>query len=209
MDVGGDFYDVFAVDDGAWTLVIGDVLGKGAEAAAVTALARYTLRALAPRSPSPGATLSTLNEELLRQNAGRRFVTAVLARLEPRSAGGARLVIASGGHPPPLVLRADGTPEVVACTGTLLGVEPEVASSDHEVEMGPGDTLVLYTDGVTEARRASPLTPEALAAALAPSAADGARSVAREVVRLAREAAAGKLRDDLAALVVTLDARVS
>jgi PAS domain S-box-containing protein len=209
MDVGGDFYDVFAVDDGAWVLVIGDVLGKGAEAAAVTALARYTLRALASRSPSPAATLSRLNGELLRQSAERRFVTAVLVRLEPRPGGGARLVVACGGHPPPLVLRADSAPEVVPCVGTLLGVEQETTGEDHEVELAPGDTLVLYTDGVTEARRDQPLTPEALAAALIDSAAGGAESVAREVVRLADEAATGPLRDDLAALVLTLDDQIS
>ena len=111
MDVGGDFYDVFALDDGAWILVIGDVLGKGAEAAAVTALARYTVRAVAGRSPSPAATLAALNDEMLRQrNPDRRFVTAVLARFEPRADGGARLVVASGGHPPPLLLRAAATP---------------------------------------------------------------------------------------------------
>ena len=138
IEVGGDFYDAFALGEDAWALVIGDVLGKGAEAAAVTALARYTLRALAARSPSPAATLATLNEEMLRQNAGRRFVTAVLARLEPRPGGGARLVVASGGHPPPLLLRADGTSEVLPCTGTLLGVEADATSSDHEIEMAPG-----------------------------------------------------------------------
>jgi PAS domain S-box-containing protein len=209
MEVGGDFYDVFAVDEGAWVLVIGDVLGKGAEAAAVTALARYTLRAVASRSTSPAATLATLNGELLRQNTERRFVTAVLARLEPGTGGGARLVVACGGHPPPLVLRADSAPEVVPCVGTLLGVEPDTSGDDHEVELAPGDTFVLYTDGVTEARRDRPLTPDALAAALIDSASGGAESVAREIVRLADEAAKGPLRDDLAALVLTLDDRVS
>jgi len=114
MDVGGDFYDVFALDGGSWILVIGDVLGKGAEAAAVTALARYTVRAVAGRSPSPAATLAALNDEMLRQrNPDRRFVTAVLARLEPHAEGGARLVVASGGHPPPVLLRAGGGAEVV------------------------------------------------------------------------------------------------
>jgi PAS domain S-box-containing protein len=206
MEVGGDFYDVFALEDGAWALVIGDVLGKGAEAAAVTALARYTLRAVAGRSRSPSATLATLNDEMLRQKADRRFVTALLGRLEPHPDGGARLVIASGGHPPPIVLRAGGTTEVVPCTGTLLGVEPDTLSSDHGVDLAPGDTLVLYTDGVTEARRDLPLTPEALAAALVRSAPDGATVLAREVVRLAEDAAAGPLRDDLAALVLALDA---
>jgi sigma-B regulation protein RsbU (phosphoserine phosphatase) len=183
------------------------VLGKGAEAAAVTALARYTVRAVAGRSPSPAATLAALNDEMLRQrNPDRRFVTAVLARFEPRAAGGARVVVASGGHPPPLLLRADGSGEIVPCPGTLLGVEPDARSEDREVELAPGDTLVLYTDGVTEARRDRPLTPEDLAAALRASAPDGAAAVAREVVRLAEAGAAGgPLRDDLAVVVVALD----
>jgi serine phosphatase RsbU (regulator of sigma subunit) len=206
MDVGGDFYDVFALDDGAWILVIGDVLGKGAEAAAVTALARYTVRAVAGRSRSPATTLAVLNEELLRQrNPDRRFVTAVLARLEPHADGGARLVVASGGHPPPLLLRAEGDAEVVPCPGTLLGVERDARSIDQGIELAPGDTLVLYTDGVTEARRDRPLTPEDLGAALRSSAPDGAAAVAREVVRLAEVGADAGLRDDLAVLVVALD----
>jgi PAS domain S-box-containing protein len=207
MDVGGDFYDVFALDDGSWILVIGDVLGKGAEAAAVTALARYTVRAVAGRSPSPAATLAALNDEMLRQrNPDRRFVTAVLARLEPHAAGGARLVVASGGHPPPVLLRAGSDAEVVPCPGTLLGVEHDARSFDREIEMGPGDTLVLYTDGVTEARRDQPLSPEDLGAALRASAPDGAAAVAREVVHLAEVGAAGAPRDDLAVLVLALDA---
>ncbi len=207
MDVGGDFYDVFALDDGSWILVIGDVLGKGAEAAAVTALARYTVRAVAGRSPSPAATLATLNDEMLRQrNPDRRFVTAVLARLEPRADGGARLIVASGGHPPPVLLRAGGDAETVACPGTLLGVEHDARSVDQEIELAPGDTLVLYTDGVTEASREHPLSPEDLGAALRASAPDGAAAVAREVVRLAEVGAAGAPRDDLAVLVVALDA---
>src|SRR4029453_14108323 len=113
----------------------------------VTALARYTVRAVAGRSPSPAATLAALNDEMLRQrNPDRRFVTAVLARFEPRADGGARVVVASGGHPPPLLLRADGGGgEVVPCPGTLLGVEPDARSEDREVELAPGDTLVLYT----------------------------------------------------------------
>jgi PAS domain S-box-containing protein len=205
IEVGGDFYDVFALDDGAWALVIGDVLGKGAEAAAVTALARYTLRAVAGRSPSPAATLAVLNEEMLRQSAGRRFVTAVLARLEPRAGGGARLVVACGGHPPPLVLRAGGRGEAADASGTLLGVEPDARSEDCELDLEAGDALVLYTDGVTEARRDRPLSPQALADALAPRRADGAAALAREVVRLAERDGDGPLRDDLAVLVVALE----
>jgi PAS domain S-box-containing protein len=205
MEVGGDFYDVFALDDGAWALVIGDVLGKGAEAAAVTALARYTLRAVAGHSPSPAATLMALNDEMLRQSADRRFVTAVLARLEPLASGGARLIVACGGHPPPVVLRGGGSGEVAGVPGTLLGVEAGVHIEDRELRLEPGDALVLYTDGVTEARRDRPLSPQALADALAPRHADGAARVAREVVRLAEEGAAGPLRDDLAVLAVALE----
>jgi PAS domain S-box-containing protein len=205
MEVGGDFYDVFALDDGAWALVIGDVLGKGAEAAAVTALARYTLRAVAGHSQSPAATLAALNDEMLRQSAGRRFVTAVLARLEPLASGGARLVVACGGHPPPVVLRDGGGGEVAGVPGTLLGVEAEVHIEDRELRLEPGDALVLYTDGVTEARRDRPLSPQTLADALVPRHADGAARLAREVVRLAEQGAAGPLRDDLAVLAVALN----
>ncbi len=205
-DVGGDLYDAFAVGGGAWALVIGDVCGKGAEAAAITALARYTLRALAPRVPSPADTLAVLNEELLRQRGGHRFITAALLRLEPLPGGGARLTAASGGHPPPLILRRDGGAHVLACTGTLLGVEPGARSRDCREHLEPGDTLVLYTDGVTEASREHPLDPPALALALGPHAARGPRAVAREVVRIAERAAAGAPRDDLAVLVAAVGA---
>lgn len=205
-DVGGDLYDAFAIGDGAWALVIGDVCGKGAEAAAITALARYTLRALAPRVPSPADTLAILNDELLRQRGGNRFLTAALVHLEPLPGGGARVTAASGGHPPPLLLRRDGSEDVVDCTGMLLGVEPGARSTDCHDEMGPGDTLVLYTDGVTEASHEHPIDPRALALALGPHAARGPQAVAREVVRMAERAAAGAPRDDLAVLVAAVGA---
>ena len=205
-DVGGDLYDAFAIGDGAWALVIGDVCGKGAEAAAITALARYTLRALAPRVASPADTLAILNEELLRQRGGSRFITAALVRLEPLPGGGARVTAASGGHPPPLLLRRDGGADVLECTGMLLGVEPGAHSPDCHDEMAPGDTLVLYTDGVTEASRAHPIDPPALALALGPHTARGPHAVAREVVRMAERAAAGAPRDDLAVLVAAVGA---
>ena len=160
MEVGGDFFDVFAIgDEDEWALVIGDVCGKGAEAAAVTALARYTLRAVSTRSPSPAATLATLNEEMLRQMPEPRFLTAALGHLAVRPDGGASGTLASGGHLPPLVLRAGGTPEVAACSGMLLGVEPDARAVDCPFTLGPGDALVLYTDGITEARVDRPLPP--------------------------------------------------
>ncbi|MEP6954764.1 MAG: SpoIIE family protein phosphatase [Solirubrobacteraceae bacterium] len=205
-DVGGDLYDAFGIGDDAWALVIGDVCGKGAEAAAITALARYTLRALAPRVASPAGTLAILNDELLRQRGGQRFITAALIRLEPQPGGDVRLTAASGGHPPPLVLRAGGGADILDCTGMLLGVEPSARSVDCHADLAAGDTLVLYTDGVTEASRESQLGPEALAEALGPHTARGPRAVAREVVRIAERAAAGAPRDDLAVLVATVTA---
>jgi PAS domain S-box-containing protein len=204
VDVGGDFYDVFALGAGAWALVIGDVVGKGPEAAVVTALARYTLRALGDRSPSPGGTLALLNEQLLRPAAEARLLSAVLVRVELAPDGGARVVLASGGHPPPVLLRADGSAEPVACPGLLLGVDGRAVGEDRELSLAAGDTLVLYTDGVTEARHDRTLSPEDLAAHLTRAAPDGPGEVAREVVSLARERAGGPLLDDLAVLVATI-----
>ncbi len=149
IDVGGDFYDLFAVDDD-WGLLIGDVCGKGPEAAALTALTRYTVRAAAPGNPHPRDVLDTLNAAILRQRDDGRFCTAIFARLEisPRR----RLRLCNGGHPPALRLRAGGDIETLPARGDLLGVYSDPRLVDHEVELEPGDTLVFYTDGVTEAQ---------------------------------------------------------
>jgi PAS domain S-box-containing protein len=216
MEVGGDFFDLFAVgEQDEWALVIGDVCGKGAEAAAVTALARYTLRAVTTRSPSPAATLATLNEEMLRQMPDPRFLTAIIGHLAIAPEGGGRLRLASGGHLPPVVLRTDGANEVATCTGMLLGVEPGAGagrregarSADCEVDLAPGDAIVLYTDGITEARGDRPLSPTALADALQPVLPEGAGAIARRAVCVAEELAGGALRDDVAVLVVRLTER--
>jgi serine phosphatase RsbU (regulator of sigma subunit) len=208
MEVGGDFFDVFAVGgQDEWALVIGDVCGKGAEAAAVTALARYTLRAVTSRSPSPARTLATLNEEMLRQMADPRFLTAVLGHLAVAPSRGGRLTLASGGHLPPVVLRAGGAFEVAECSGMVLGVEPDARSVDCPLDLAPGDAIVLYTDGITEARADRPLSPETLAGALQPVLDEGAAAIARRAVGLAEEHARGGLRDDVAVLVVRLTER--
>jgi serine phosphatase RsbU (regulator of sigma subunit) len=152
VEVGGDFYDVFESSDDAWCLVIGDVCGKGPEAASLTALARYTLRAVAVEEPSPAAALLRLNQAILRQRSDGRFLTAVLARVEVAE-GGARVVLARGGHPPPLVVRADGRVEEVATAGPALGLVGEPQMAEAELTLEADDVLVLYTDGVTEGRR--------------------------------------------------------
>src|SRR5581483_7089341 len=153
LDVGGHFYDVFPVGDDAWLAVIGDVCGRGPEAAAMTGLARHTVRAVADEHLGPAEVLSRLNSALAAEAEDERFATALCARLEPDPAGGrARLVLASGGHCRPIVLRRDGTAELVAVGGVILGPFPDVELEEVTLEIGSGDSLVLYTDGVVEAQ---------------------------------------------------------
>jgi PAS domain S-box-containing protein len=149
-EVGGDFYDLFDTGDAQWAVVMGDVCGKGARAAAMTALARYTLRAAAMREDRPSDVLSTLNEALVRQRADEQFCTVAFARMV-RNGAGTRITVASGGHPLPLVLRADGRVDAVGTPGSLLGIMPDPQLSDDSVRLDPGDAIVLYTDGVTDA----------------------------------------------------------
>jgi len=154
-EVGGDFYDVFEIREGEWAIAIGDVCGKGVEAAALTGFARHTLRAVAVHQRVPSAVLSTLSEALRRED-GERFSTVAFALLEPR-ADGARLTVACGGHPLPLVLRRNGHAETIGVPGTLLGIFEEVEVEDRSIELEPGDTVVFFTDGLIDSRRSHPL----------------------------------------------------
>jgi serine phosphatase RsbU (regulator of sigma subunit) len=153
-EVGGDFYDLFDTGESDWAVVMGDVCGKGARAAAVTALARYTLRAAAMREPSPTRALQALNEAMIRQRDDEQFCTVAFGRLV-RNGEGTRLTVASGGHPLPLVLRADGRVDAAGRPGTLLGITADPELTDETVRLEPGDAVVLYTDGVTDARAPS------------------------------------------------------
>nr|WP_296071020.1 SpoIIE family protein phosphatase [uncultured Actinoplanes sp.] len=151
-EVGGDFYDLVPLDDGRWAFFLGDVSGKGIEAAAVTALARYTLRAAAVYDPDPAAVLHNLNRVLYQEyRADARYCTVVFGILTP-AADGFRAVIASGGHPEPLLLRADGTVTRHHTKGRIVGVFADSAYTNTFVTVRPGDTIVLHTDGITEAR---------------------------------------------------------
>jgi serine phosphatase RsbU (regulator of sigma subunit) len=147
-DVGGDFYDLFALSGEAWGLVIGDVCGHGAEAAAVTALTRHTTRAVARLVSRPAEVLAMVNDEL-RTSDHDRFCTALYGRLDP-VAGGTRLTFACGGHPPPLVRRASGLIEALRAHGPLLGVFAGAEFPEVSVDLQPGDTLLVYTDGLIE-----------------------------------------------------------
>lgn len=151
--VGGDFYDVFDLGEGEWIAVLGDVCGKGAEAAVVTALVRYTVRALAVGSRQPSRLLQQLNEALI-HNGSDRFCTLVVARLR-REDQGWRVELSVGGHPAPLMLPADGRAHRLIASGPLVGVMDDAIYVDHDFYLGPGDTLLLYTDGITEASGAA------------------------------------------------------
>ena len=148
--VGGDFYDVFPSDTG-WRLVIGDVVGKGPAAAAVTGLARHTLRAAAPYEKSPSALLAVLNRSLLAERPGERLASVACVEVEP-DGDGLALTVAAAGHPLPLVVSPDGEVREVGRFGPLLGVSEDHAASDVRDRMAPGELLLLYTDGVVEAR---------------------------------------------------------
>jgi PAS domain S-box-containing protein len=201
-EVGGDFYDLFQTGPRGWTVVVGDVCGKGPDAAAITALARYTLRAAAMRQRLPSNSLEVLNEALLRQREDLRFCTVAYAYLEPLD-DGARVGLASGGHPLPLVVRADGSVEALGVYGTVLGVVPDPELHDSSAELGPGDAVVFYTDGVTEARGADgPLGEERLVEVLASCAGRGADDIAARVESEALELQKGSPRDDIAVVVL-------
>jgi PAS domain S-box-containing protein len=199
QDVGGDFYDVFPLDDSRFGVAIGDVCGKGPEAAALTALARYTIRAVADRGPAE--VLALLNDSVLReQDSDERFLTALFGVLEV-SDDKLALELAVGGHPPPFAVRADGRVESIAARGPLIGVMGAIAYTTTRVELGLGDKLVLYTDGLGDARAPEVVLSELDLAALLEEAhgLDG-----QELAQfLESRATAGQAaRDDIAILVL-------
>ncbi|MFI2213920.1 PP2C family protein-serine/threonine phosphatase [Streptomyces sp. NPDC020141] len=154
--LGGDFYDLFPIDGARWGFFLGDVCGKGPQAAAVTSLTRYTLRAAALHDHDPVAALTTLNTVLHERYSGGdpRYCTAVFGVLvaDPVT-GRTDIRLASGGHPPALILRADGRAEYLPTPGGLLiGIVPDAPFTAASTTLEPGDTLLLYTDGLTEAR---------------------------------------------------------
>jgi PAS domain S-box-containing protein len=207
-EIGGDFYDVFQVGESDWCAVMGDVCGKGASAARLTALARYTLRAAAIRSSSIARNLEVLNVALVRQaeidrpRGENRFATAALVRFHPDRRGLA-VRCGSGGHPAGVIVRADGRVDEVLARGPLLGVFEDVRFRPSDERLEDGDVLVLYTDGVTEARRDREEFGEQrlfdlLARCAGMSAADLTAAVESEVLAFQH----GVARDDIAVLAI-------
>jgi serine phosphatase RsbU (regulator of sigma subunit) len=204
-EVGGDFYDVFEAHSGCW-LVVGDVCGKGPEAAAVTALVRHSIRALSFVWESPARVLSAVNEVMLGHALAARFATAVVARLELLREP-ARAVIAGAGHPAPLLLSADEPPRALSLRGSLLGVREQLRTDDAEIELQIGSALVLYTDGLLDAGAPErPLGTGELEQCLLDSPYDPPALV-EELEQLALSRGSGRLRDDVAIVAAQVVAR--
>ncbi|KOV77812.1 PP2C family protein-serine/threonine phosphatase [Nocardia sp. NRRL S-836] len=149
--VGGDFYDVHPRTDGSATFALGDVCGHGLEAAVHSGRVRQSLQALSLVETNPVRLLHLLNTSL-RATGSKLFTTIVVGELVPLATGGVRLSLASGGHPSPLVLRADGTVQEISAPGAIVGILADVRFTGEQVTLAPGDTLLLYSDGFTEAR---------------------------------------------------------
>jgi len=185
-------------------MVVGDVCGRGPAAAALTGLVRHTLRAAVLRELVPSRVLAQTNQAMLQQIDEASFCTAAYVRidLDGSGSGGVGISASSAGHPRPILVRAGGHAEALDCTGTLLGVIDDPLLFDVSLELGPGDSVVLYTDGITEARRGSELFGEGrlvetladLAGATAEAMADGLEAAVAAFRRNAR--------DDTAILVI-------
>ena len=197
-EVGGDFYDIFQIRDDDWVVVLGDVCGKGVEAAVVTSLVRHNLRALTVQLDSPAEVLSSLNDVLL-ADGRERFATVVVVRLR-RTADGWQATMSSGGHPLPLLATGETVTEV-GVPGALVGVLAEVVCTDTVLPLRPGDVLMMYTDGVTEGRRAREFYGDArLQQALAAHRA--AERPAEVVLDEVLDFQLGVARDDIAVVAV-------
>jgi phosphoserine phosphatase RsbU/P len=200
-EVGVDFYDVFETGRGTWAVVLGDVCGKGLAAATVTALARYSVRSEALRTPYPSAVLAGLHEALVRYHPDQ-FCTAVFAALD-RTTDGVRLTVSSGGHHLPLRRRADGAVDTVGDTGTILGMLDTPRLTDTTTILVPGDVIVLYTDGVTEGRRDGEFfDDERLVRAVERLEALAAQDIADGLVADVLAFQRGDARDDIAVVVI-------
>ena len=198
-DVGGDFYDLFDLGGETWAVVLGDVCGKGAPAAAMTALARYTTRAVAPGAAGPSAVLAQLNDAVLHADPEGLYATALYATL--RLGAAPVVTVASAGHPLPVHLPAGGEPRYVGAAGMLLGLSATPRLHDVEVTLAAGDRLLLFTDGLTEgAAPARILDDGELLAAVAGCAGAALQDVAEAVERAALGDA--EPRDDIAIVVL-------
>jgi phosphoserine phosphatase RsbU/P len=204
-EVGGDFYDIFELAPGDWAVAVGDVCGKGVEAAVITALARHTIRAAAVNEQRPSQILAILNEVVLRSDADR-FCTVVLLRLRLIE-GQWTATISRGGHPPPILVAANRHATTITPPGSLLGMLRNPRLSDIEVPLEPGSTLVLYTDGITEGPGEAGLYGEERLLATVEHLVRDRRPVAAGVLDDALDYQRGDPRDDAAVVSIAVPAR--
>ncbi|MEU1577274.1 SpoIIE family protein phosphatase [Streptomyces collinus] len=202
-EVGGDFYDVFPIRDGAYGFAIGDVCGTGPNAAAVTGLARHALRLLAREGLTGPTVLERLNSAILDEGARSRFLTLLYGEMRPQEDGSAELKVVCAGHPLPLRLRQDGTVEPAAEPQPLLGVIEDLELYEQTVTLDPGDVLLCVTDGVTERREgARMLGDDGLADVLTTCTGLTAGAVAARIMRAVERFASDAPSDDMAILAM-------
>ncbi|MFN2613984.1 MAG: PP2C family protein-serine/threonine phosphatase, partial [Actinomycetota bacterium] len=199
-----DFFDIFPLGSKSWGILIGDVSGKGPEAATMTGLARYTIRAVSMDTRSPARVLDTLNRAMVHRHDSEegKFCTVAFARLVIRP-DRIRIHASCGGHPQPVILRASGAVEKLGGTGPLIGAFLESQFTTEVKDVEPGDSIIFFTDGVTEARGLECFGEERLSALMASCAGDDASQILERV----RDAAVGfatRPRDDVAIMVLRL-----
>jgi sigma-B regulation protein RsbU (phosphoserine phosphatase) len=198
-EVGGDFYDYFETAAGDWVFAIGDVCGKGAEAAVVTALVRNALRALVLRPEELTSLLETVNRVLLRHS--ERFATLALLWLR-RTGPGWQATLSCAGHPLPLLVRPGEPPAFFGEPGSLVGAVEAASFGQRQHDLGPGDGLLLYTDGVTEGRRDGEFFGEQRLLQAVVESTGSAASMVAHVLADVLEFQAGDPTDDIALLAV-------
>ncbi|MGW7524661.1 SpoIIE family protein phosphatase [Streptomyces sp. NPDC054783] len=202
-EVGGDFYDLFPIGNGAYGFAIGDVCGTGPNAAAVTGLARHALRLLAREGLSGPAVLQRLNSAILDEGDRSRFLTLLYGEMRPQEDGSAELKVVCAGHPLPLRLRQDGTVTPAAEPQPLLGVIEDLELHEETVTLDPGDVLLCVTDGVTERREGSRmLGDDGLADVLTTCTGLTAGAVAARIMRAVERFASDAPSDDMAILAM-------
>jgi serine phosphatase RsbU (regulator of sigma subunit) len=202
-ELGGDFYDVFALEHGEWLVAVGDACGKGTQSAVLSGVMRSTIRALAVRDSAPSEILRGVNGALLREGENA-LATAACGTLDVAADGsGVAVRLSAGGHPPPLVLRAGGAVEGVELAGPMLGVIPHSTMPEAAVTLAPGDLLLLYTDGIIDARDGAGIFGEPrLRDALAAAAGQDAAGTVASIDAAVRAFAPGPPRDDKALLAL-------
>jgi serine phosphatase RsbU (regulator of sigma subunit) len=200
VDVGGDLYDFLALEDGRLAVVLGDVTGHGVDAAADMAMTKFVFRSLARENPEPGDFLEVANAVVCDEIAPGKFVTMLYMTVDPRTG---TVATASGGHPLPRMLLPDGTVRVLQARGLALGIDPDQRYEAVGAELPPGAAVVLYTDGLVEARRGGEFYgTERLDAALAAGRGLGARELAHAMLDDCREFGGRELADDCAIVVI-------